>query len=80
MSLIFLIQVVGYGTTCLTGHYLYSKLGQHKLVVLGGCLTILCHVLASWRPPFAVFVTFLAFNSADLVTWISLRWFCGWNI
>jgi fucose permease len=58
VSIIFLIQIVGYGTSSFMGNYFHTKLGRHKLAVIGGLMQCICYSLVCWAPPFPVMVCF----------------------
>ena len=61
VSLIFLVQIIGYGTMCFCGNILHKKMGRHKLLSLGGFLSSLGFSLICWAPPFPVMVIPLSF-------------------
>ena len=56
VSLIFLIQIVGYGTASFMGNYLHTKFGRHKFAIIGGLMQCVCYSLICWAPPFPVMV------------------------
>jgi hypothetical protein len=60
VSLIFLIQIVGYGVSSLCGNYLHDKLGRHKFAIVGAIMQCICYSLICWAPPFPVMVCNLA--------------------